>query len=98
MPTYHNLPVYFNKDTIQDEEFKFLDSIDIENYLKESEWSVLKIMSEIQEDHGSKYEKESYIFNAISPDDFMEYVKKRYKGKYNFYIYSEIRVLQKGEE
>ena len=51
-------------------------------------------MNEIQKNHGASYEKESYIFNAIEIDDFVRYIQKRYKGKYNFYIYSEIRVEQ----
>ncbi len=95
MTYYKNLEIIEEKDKIIKKEENFLDTIDIENYLKHDDWSVLKIMSEIQEDHGTEYKEESYIFNAINIDDFIDYVSKRYKSKYKFYMYSEIRVEQK---
>ena len=90
----NDIPVLYEADILREQEFNFLNTIDIEEYLKHGEWSVLKIMNEIQKNHGAAYEKESYIFNAIKINDFMRYVNKRYKGKYNFYEYSEIRVEQ----
>lgn len=92
--TYDELPILKEDDVLREQELQFLDTIEIEEYLKHGEWSVLKIMNEIQKNHGAAYEKESYIFNAIEIDDFVRYIQKRYKGKYNFYIYSEIRVEQ----
>ena len=92
MYTLDNLPVTDETDIIKAKEFNFLDSIEIENYLNHEDWSLLKIMNEIQEDHGAKYKEESYIFNAIDQDDFIEYILKRYKGKYTFYVYMETRV------
>ena len=89
---YQGLPVVANKDILKEQEFAFLDEIDLHNYLEKEDWSITKIMSKIQEDHGSKYTKESYIFNAIEAEDFMEYIRQRYKGEYNFYLYTEIRV------
>ena len=82
-------------DLMKQQEFDFLDSIDLEEYLKHGEWSILKIMNEIQKNHGAAYEKESSIFNAIEQDDLMKYIRKRYKGKYDFYCYTEIRVIVK---
>lgn len=85
------IPTISHTSEILAQEIQFLDTLELDNYLKQPEWSLEKIMSEIQEDHGSKYEKESYIFNAMTPDDFMRYIRQRYKGKYDFYIYAEIR-------
>ena len=87
-----DISVIEQTEIIKQQELDFLDTLELENYLKNSEWSILKIMDEIQEDHGSKYKKESYIFNAIEPSDFIEYIHKRYKGKYEFYTYIETRV------
>ena len=93
MQVYDGLEVITDQDKLQKQEFKYLDTIDLEWYLKHSDWSILKIMDEIQEDHGKNYDKESYIFNAIEQDDFMYYIRKRYKNKYTFYVYSEVRVV-----
>ena len=83
------------RELLQRKEFAFLDSLEgLDNYLKKPEWSLPKIMSEIQEDQGAQYKDEAYIFNNISPDEFMEYIKKRYKGKYKFYVYTEVRVTE----
>ena len=75
MQVYDGLEVITDQDKLQKQEFKFLDTIDLEGY------------------HGKNYDKESYIFNAIEQDDFMYYIRKRYKNKYTFYIYSEVRVV-----
>ncbi len=83
------------RELLQRKEFAFLDSLEgLDNYLKKPEWSLPKIMSEIQEDQGARYKDESYIFNNINQDEFMEYIRKRYKGKYKFYIYTEVRVSE----
>ena len=92
METYNGLVVVNQKNILKHQEFDFLDTIEIEAYLQHEDWSVLKIMDEIQEDHGAEYKAESYIFNAIEQDDFIDYVHKRFKGKYTFYVYTETRV------
>lgn len=89
---YCGLTVVDQRNVLRNQEFEFLDTIEIEAYLQHEDWSVLKIMDEIQEDHGAEYKDESYIFNAIEVDDFIQYVHRRFKGKYTFYVYLETRV------
>ena len=46
--TYDELPIIDYNELVKQQEFEFLDSIEIEEYLKHSEWSILKMMNEIQ--------------------------------------------------
>ena len=42
MIVYDNLPVLKEDDVLREQELQFLDTIEIEEYLKHGEWSVLK--------------------------------------------------------
>lgn len=64
---------------LQNEEFEFLDTIDIKQYIpKVGEIDVFDLMHIIENNHGKDY-REPYIFNAIGEDEFIDYLKRRYK-------------------
>lgn len=67
---------------LQNDEYEFLDSIDLKPYLKNFA-NVWNIMNQIQKDHGKNY-YEGLIFNCINEDEFMDYLKKRYGNKIYF--------------
>ena len=97
--TYYNYDVIHDHDILQQQEFEFLDSIkDLETYLQQADWSIHKIMDQIENNCGASYTKESSIFNCITADDFIEYLRKRYKGKYEPYYYMECRLRQTTEQ
>ena len=66
----------------QNDEFEFLDSIDLKPYLKDFA-NVWNIMQKIQEEHGKDY-YEGLVFNCIDEDEFMDYLKRRYGSKIYF--------------
>ncbi len=92
---YDGIDVVSDHDILQQQEFEFLDSIeDLETYLQEANWSIHEIMNQIDNNCGPSYTKESSIFNCITADDFISYLRKRYKGKYEPYYYMECRLKQ----
>lgn len=63
---------------LQNEEFEFLDTIDIKQYIpKTKEIDVWNLMQTIENNHGKDY-REPFIFNLIDEDEFIDYLKKRY--------------------
>ncbi|WP_304393188.1 hypothetical protein [uncultured Clostridium sp.] len=67
---------------MQNKEFEFLDSIDLKPYLKE--WAdIYDVRDKIEEDYGKDY-CEPFIFNCIDIEEFMDYLKRRYKNKVYF--------------
>jgi len=61
---------------MQNDEFEFLDSIDLDKYLINNK-EVYDIMQEIEKDYKGKF-YDSFIFNCISCDEFIDYIQKRY--------------------
>lgn len=67
---------------LRNDEFEFLDSLDLKPYLKEG-LDVYDIMNKIEENHSKDY-YEGVIFNCIDRDDFISYLKRRYGNKIYF--------------
>lgn len=67
---------------MQNDEFEFLDSIDLKPYLKE--WAdIYDIRDKIEKDYGKDY-YESFIFNCIDIYEFIDYLKRRYGNEIYF--------------
>ncbi len=63
---------------LQNEEFEFLDTIDISQYIPSNrEIDVWELMQTIEKNHSKDY-RELYIFNVITESEFIDYLKKRY--------------------
>lgn len=74
---------------LQNDEFEFLDTINVKKYLKDGA-EISDVMNTIEEIHGKDY-YEHFIFNCIDRDDFMRYIEKRYNNisfneSINYYV------------
>lgn len=61
----------------------FLDTIDLEEFFVENK-EIHNIMQSIEDKYGKDYKEEPFIFNCMSSDEFIDYIKERYKGMYTF--------------
>lgn len=60
------------------EERKFLDSLPLENYIKD--WiEIYDMIQQIEEDYG-KLRPSGFVFNCMGADEFLTYLTKRYQS------------------
>lgn len=79
---------------LQNDEFEFLDTIDIKPYLADFK-DIYDVEDEIQKDYGKSY-CEGFIFNCIGVNEFMDYLSRRYSGEVAFdeHITYTVRLLE----
>lgn len=75
----------------QKQECKFLDTLDLKPFL-EKDKSVYDVMEEIEDKYGDQYTEESFIFNCMDHNDFIDYIQERYNKDIRFYEYTDWRV------
>lgn len=60
------------------EEREFLDSLPLENYIKD--WiEIYDMIQQIEEDYG-KLRPNGFVFNCMDADEFLTYLTKRYQN------------------
>lgn len=74
----------------QKQEKAFLDTKDLKPFL-EKDKSIYDIMEEIEDKYSNEYTEEDFIFNCMDHNDFIEYLRERYKD-IKFYEYTDWRV------
>ena len=82
-----------NEDWKKAEEltYKILDSIDLVPYIKK--WvddDVRCLMDELEDEYDESPAvcnklMQGYLFNVIGPEEFIDYLEKRYEGKFTTY-------------
>ncbi len=76
------------------EEREFLDSLPLENYIKD--WiEIYDMMQQIEEDYGN-LRPSGFVFNCMGADEFLTYLTKRYQNlayseniQYHLYLNEE---------
>lgn len=65
---------------------KFLDTIDISKYLRNGK-DLYDVIDEIEDDYGEQVENnplfQGYVFNWMAPDEFGDYLEKRFNIRIN---------------
>lgn len=69
----------------------FLNGVDVASYCTVGQ-SIYDIMMKIEQEHGNEFSNKYAIFHCISPDDFLYYIRSRYREKIVFKPYSDIKV------
>lgn len=59
-------------------EKSFLDKIDLKPIIEKNDFSIKKIMEDIELQYGYMYTEEPVIFNCLSKESFKHYLIKRY--------------------